>query len=413
MTRAHATPFFSKTAWYIDVAKNQREYLQPGTPEEKAEYAKQKAAGQRASLPIPSEVWEKVHKLLAIPADEKNIGKTAVSELAARFLADKKSELTPKALEQYEMKCLDFGRFAGRLELKSVTPSIAKAWRTAHPKWKSKSTVRSAYKKIIEMFNWAVTEKLVKVNPLGDGALTLPSEEKREYLVTAHDVATIEKYGSPEFNLFFRVLMLTGRRPGEVACLTADNVIEVAGGIAWLLKSEEHKNGKTTGKSEPVFLNPEAQKLTRLQLEKVSGNRSMTLFHTPTGLAWVGGSDIANDKIDDIKKRGKLSPDLVLYSCRHTYISNALLAGIPIATVALLVGNSVATLLQHYEHVQKLLAEKLGGFAAMAGTMPIAGGTATPVPSVPALPPIPPEVMAAFAAAYAAAAANSNASASV
>ena len=56
-------------------------------------------------------------------------------------------------------------------------------------------------------------------------------------------------------------------------------------------------------------------------------------------------------------------PDLHLYATRHTFITRALSAGVPIAQVAGMVGNSIVILEKHYAHLDK--ANSADMFAAV------------------------------------------------
>ena len=58
-------------------------------------------------------------------------------------------------------------------------------------------------------------------------------------------------------------------------------------------------------------------------------------------------------RIKRIKNSEDIPDSIVAYSYRHTYITDALQRGVAIATVAELVGTSVAMIQKHYGHLEQ------------------------------------------------------------
>jgi integrase len=64
---------------------------------------------------------------------------------------------------------------------------------------------------------------------------------------------------------------------------------------------------------------------------------------------------------DDKGKESKLPPGVCLYSCRHTYISQAIMDGLTTLEVARLTGTSLMMIQRHYGHLvqQDTMRERL------------------------------------------------------
>jgi integrase len=100
-----------------------------------------------------------------------------------------------------------------------------------------------ALKFLKRLFSWAVSEDLLKANPIA--SLEKPHPEKsRDRILTDDELVKVwraaEKAGYA-FGDFVRVLILTGQRPGEVSGMRRAELH----GDAWILPSERVKNKKS------------------------------------------------------------------------------------------------------------------------------------------------------------------------
>jgi integrase len=167
---------------------------------------------------------------------------------------------------------------------------------------------------------------------------------RRERILTQEERTRI--YGAIRdrtFKMYFFALCESGARPGEVARVSADNF----DGGTWVF--QKHKTAKRTGKPRIIYLTPPLVKLCkRLAREHPTG----PLFPNSQGNPWTRNAI----RIRFRNLRNKLKLDgVVAYTVRHSYCTDGLERGVPIATMSELLGHSSTRMVSmHYNH----LAEK-------------------------------------------------------
>jgi integrase len=146
------------------------------------------------------------------------------------------------------------------------------------------------------------------------------------------------------FKMFLFALGQTGCRPGEVAAVTAEH-FHPSG--MWVF--HKHKTRRKTGRPRVVYLSRPMIKLTQLlmRLQPEGG----ALFRNDEGRPWNRNS--IRCRFRRLKDRVGIA-DLCAYHWRHTYATDALERGVPIATVAQLLGHtSTSTIARHYGHLDQ------------------------------------------------------------
>lgn len=134
-----------------------------------------------------------------------------------------------------------------------------------------------------------------------------------------------------------KAALLTGFRPGELAALNVRDVVSGTGTI--------RVNGKT-GSREVVA---SAQAIAHFKECSKDKLPKATLLTRADGKRW--DKDAWKKLFDIARTKAKLPPAVVLYSCRHTAISEMLMAGMDSLAVALLTGTSVAMIESNYGHL--------------------------------------------------------------
>lgn len=318
-------------------------------PEQRAAYE----AGNRPSL---TDDQNKIFmKLLALEeaSSPSNSDRSSmkVETLAELYLRDRKGLICDPRFDFYTTTLQSFCDFAGTKALTDLTPSLVRQWRAEHGQtWKSTSYVRGKYKVVLQMVNFAVTERILPHSPLtalGKALATEAPDAKREACVYDPERQAILAACSAAFRSVVLSLLETGRRPDEIANAKKSEVVRTAKGIQWRIK--DHKNFKKTNKPETIYLTPEMQQLTLTALADES-NKTPYLFVTDRGKQWTTGQ-IGKYWIK-AKTKAKIKTASTPYSCRHSYITKALHNGVPLAVVAMLVGNSVEVLARHYSHIE-------------------------------------------------------------
>jgi integrase len=140
----------------------------------------------------------------------------------------------------------------------------------------------------------------------------------------------------------------TGCRPGEVASVTAGQVDLGAG--TWTFK--RHKTVKKTDKPRVVYLTPAAVELTR---RLAAAHPTGPLFRNSRGEPWNRNS--VRCRFRRLRVKLGLGGGVVAYTYRHSYATAGLEAGVPIATMAELLGHTSTDMInEHYGHLDQKTA---------------------------------------------------------
>ena len=295
-----------------------------------------------------------------LPAPEKK--KLTVAEVAQEFLDHCQAHTKPKSYEFYRYFVVPLvGRFGGAAA-RTLSPLSFTKWLDEHRGWKGSR--RCAVVAVKRMFSWAVENKLLDHNPLA--AVRRPPKKKRTRVLSAEERAyVLGAIRDEQFREYVFALLDTGCRPSEVAAVTANHVTR--DGARWVF--EEHKTDRT-GEVRVVYLSPAVQELTRKLAALYPDGplfRSTRKFGgvrrpwTPNGVRCRFKrlrEKVAalRDREADPEERAKI-PDLsgiTAYVTRHTFATDALTGGMPVAVVAALLGHrSIKMVDEAYNHTQK------------------------------------------------------------
>lgn len=276
--------------------------------------------------------------------------------LVQDFLLHAKDALSPDVYENHRRYLIDFVNFEpeherafGSVALKDLKPSMVATWLKGRT-W-SNSTRRTAIARLKRCFNWAVDEKYLSASPFAK--VKKPPENRRERLITDAEHAQmmgagVKGHRESKRVAAFRALLValrhSGARPASVAKISREHVSPT--GDAWVLK--EHKTAGQTGRPLVIYLSPCLQTLTKIAMHVRKDDGP--LFRNWQGEAWTPNA--IRCRMRRIRDLLGLDAGAVAYAFRHTYITNALLAGVDMATVAELVGHrSLEMLARHYAHI--------------------------------------------------------------
>lgn len=267
-------------------------------------------------------------------------------------------DLDIRTLENYAFYADRFEARYGHLRVSELAPKHVTDWIASNPTW-GPSAQRHAIITVQRVCNWALNERRITENPFR--GIRKPSGKRREQLVPpdVHErmvrLAGSQK-GSGKIDRQFRLVLVAmrhaGGRPQDVANVRIENVNV----DCWVIP--EHKTLRHTGRPRIVYLSPCLQTITRI----LAGNRKAgPLFRGRRGKLTTNAIKC---RITRLREELGVS-DVVAYSYRHTYITDALERGVDVATVAELVGTSVAMIQRHYGHLSKR-ADHLKNAAANA-----------------------------------------------
>jgi len=154
---------------------------------------------------------------------------------------------------------------------------------------------------------------------------------------------------SPDLENFVKAVLLTGARPGELAALRVCDFNRHQGVVLF-------PSGKVG--SRPAQLSSEATALFATVTRDRVGSAPLLL--RADGKKW--GKDSWKEPFRLAARQALLPDNVVMYSLRHTAISEMIMGGMDTFVVSRLTGTSVAMIEKTYGHLkQSFIKEKLDG----------------------------------------------------
>lgn len=208
-------------------------------------------------------------------------------------------------------------------------------------KWglRSKQVGLSAIKR---MFRWAVDEGILARNPVRDVKTDRP--QSRQSIISPDEHRRLMEAACPAFRLLL-IAATCGARPQQIRTVTASHVLHDVS--AWVFR--DHKTFHKTGKPIVVYLHPCLSTLTKVL---IAARPSGELFLNSQGRPWAADGIVR--QMSRLRERIGLPKDRVLYSYRHTFATNALLADVPIQSVSALLGHTDTRMVSNvYGHLDQ------------------------------------------------------------
>lgn len=329
----------SRKAWYIRVDRNdgsgKQSLVKLGTTKREADAA-----------------WE-----LMLRASDESTGGEANGGKLVISLISKYCDWMKKSVEDDKLAATTMTRRINYLAsfIKSITTTLhvdelkvfhITEWLAAKKSWNTNTQYYAAVA-VRRVFTWCVSQGHLDKNPLV--AMKLEKGSSRDFTIDAETLqkllvgASDAKYRRPHviaFRTLLTVLSLSGCRPSEVANVRVEDWHD----DRWVLK--KHKTAKKTKRARVVYLCPCLRTITRI----AAGDRKRgPLFMAATGEPWTYSK--MRRRFERLKKRVGVDPACVLYSFRHTSITNALIAGVDVSTVAEVHGTSIQMIQMAYGHL--------------------------------------------------------------
>lgn len=184
----------------------------------------------------------------------------------------------------------------------------------------------------LKLANWEPDRKLKKPRKASAGAKKVITEAQHLQILGR---------SQGDFREYVRVLWELGCRPGELAQVTVE-LVNWRESIAVLT---DHKTAHATGRPRTLYFTDRAIQVLNEQKKKYG---SGLLFRDANGKAF--GDQVVVKRF--LRIAGSLGFAVTAYSYRHTFITRALLAGIPSAQVAEMTGTSIAMIARNYGHLE-------------------------------------------------------------
>lgn len=279
----------------------------------------------------------------------KKDGRQSASDDAARrfercLYGDKLGKVRLQDLHQDHIEA-----WRDRVERGELPPLPVKRGRPPLAKPLAKSSVNRMRTVLVAALNHAVARRKASpdvafewnaVKPLKDAG-----QRRGLYLERAQRRALLEAAEGPVRDLI-ECVALTGCRPGDpAACLREDYDSRTAS-VRFRTKSHDRKIPLSPA-SGALFDRLAKGKLPKAQLFTQDGTR-----------AWT--ADAWSTPVREAAARAGLPAGVTLYTLRHCWITDAIVGGMDLLTVAKLAGTSLAMIEKHYGHlVQGAARDKL------------------------------------------------------
>lgn len=277
-----------------------------------------------------------------------------VAEACKRYVADRKAEKGKACADDAEgrFRRTIYGKKIGKLKLASLKTTHLVDWRNSlvdidedeaeddpDAERRAKDSANRNLATLKAALNYAYRSGLAGDTAQWDRVAAYKGAgQRRQRFLTVAERKKLLLAASPELQRFLKGLLLTACRPGELAkCKVSD--FEKTG----LLRV----TGKTGSRNIPVSGN-----VAKLLIE-CSTDRSddEPLFARPDGAAWSRFD--WRDGVKEARNAAGLGDDVVAYSLRHAGITEMIVGGIDLLTVARLTGTSVQMIESNYGHLAK------------------------------------------------------------
>jgi len=249
----------------------------------------------------------------------------------------------------------------GSLSVDELKPHHVTDWLRGQERWNA-TTRSDAAAAIRGALQWAVDEGRIPANPLAK--LRLQRGPSRDHVISTAEFETLlagvwtQKYPRrwvASFRAVLLALRLSGCRPSEII----NAKIEDFDGETWTF--HEHKNRKKTKRPRVVYLPPCLQTLTRISAR---GRESGPIFLADDGRPWKY-SDLRK-RFERLRAKCGITKKCVLYSFRHTWITEAMIANVDVGSVAEMAGTSIQMIDRHYGHLSQAKKHMINAAAVVA-----------------------------------------------
>ncbi|MEC4804444.1 MAG: tyrosine-type recombinase/integrase [Jaaginema sp. PMC 1079.18] len=211
----------------------------------------------------------------------------------------------------------------------------------------SSEAARRAVQQLNAACNWAIERQLIDINPFAvvkiahkkRSTINPFTQDERDRIIDAFCAS--QDY--VHYTDFVRFLFFSGCRPSEAIALHWNNIDHNLNSITFskAFVEGEYKDTKT-GRIRRFPINGQMRRL----IEAIPRRHPQLVFPSPKSLE-IDSHNFTNRAWQTVLEQAEVSyrPP---YTCRHTFITLCLQAGVPVADVAEWVGNSPVIIYRHY-----------------------------------------------------------------
>ena len=295
--------------------------------------------------------WQEYRRLLAYSASSGE-GATVAGVLIA-YLDELRPSVSADRYAKVSRYARQFIEYVGTFrEAAEISRGDILAWLNEDKKgdkqnsrfW-SVSAKRDAGQVVRSAFRWAMNEGMISKNPAANLRLEQPAPRSQTIDYETHRRLVLDAMASKKSRSFALYLIASrcGARPQQIREVAKESIFHH--GQAWIFHN--HKTRQKTGRPLVVPLSPCLQTLTRI----LAANRDGKLFLNDRGSPWT--KDSVSLRLRRLREKLGIK-GVVAYSYRHTFATDAMLSGAPIATVAAMLGHTDTKMVsQVYGHLDQ------------------------------------------------------------
>lgn len=316
-------------AWYATIGGRQQ--LLCKAPSKKDRKGRERAA-------------DELQKRLAL---RQNLGhNTTIVGVLDEFLAWAQKNLTPSTYYGHKLYLQGFLDDLDVAFVRDLKPIHLTKWVDGQTTWGNASK-RGAITSVKRALNWAVEQGLIEKNPVA--TVKRPPPGRREVLISDTTHRELLRATDRAFRRVVRAMRATGCRPIEVRTVTAQEVNLELGAWVFPVGHPANKTGRKTKRAKITYL-PEPI----LRLIKVLVQRYPTgpLFRNRYDRPWSGNA--IRLRWRRLRQKLQLAKGTCSYAYRHTFTTEGLERGVPVATMAELLGHQdLGMINRHYGHLDQ------------------------------------------------------------
>lgn len=242
---------------------------------------------------------------------------------------------------------LVYGKPLGALNLDKLRTTQVKAWLDdmlddegdEDDLRRSKDSANRNLNALKAALNLALRDRLVASDAGWKTVAPYPKAGKRrERFLDLTERTALLSQCPADLRALVTALLLTGARPGEIANANTGDLDTSQGTM------------RLSGKTGPRVVTLSTQALEFLKAQSASKLPTAPLMSDSFGNRW--NKDSWKKRFKDAVRAAKLPDDVVLYTVRHTAISELIAGGMDSFLVAKLAGTSTAMIDKHYGHLR-------------------------------------------------------------
>jgi integrase len=282
----------------------------------------------------------------AEPRDDLNVAEVVHLFLDHCVGCVEAGTLKPLSLAFYARHLSSFQKFAGHLRVNQLRPfhidDHVAAMRQDGRRI-GNTTLRGILVSIRRCFNWAKKRGRIESNPVAH--LEIPPADNRQQIVTQEQALTILEAIRPgdSFRDYLLALWYTGARPSEVMRVEARQFNAAA--ATWTFSRSDPR------KTRPDRIIHLAPPIVEISCRQAKANPVGPMFRNERRNPWTRHATAC--RFNRLRHKLNLGSEATAEAFRHLFATDSLAEGMPIATLAELMGHtSTKMITEHYNHIR-------------------------------------------------------------